>query len=143
MKLLTTMLGFLLYTGSVLAQTTGIQTLAMLEQSPAGTKTVRFVHAMNGKMDVDASFFSNNFTAKGKETAGDIKGFVNLIDSYGTLDVFQVNRTSIFTYVFTVNSAKAGWQTLTFYMHDQHPYKINGFEWKPSEKPEGENSMGI
>ena len=138
----------ILGTHTVFSQTTGKQSVGMLEESPAGMKTIRFIKAVNKDLTADEKFITTNFTSSLIEKSGKEKLLKILTEEIssndGKLTVFSVNRPSTFKYEYFVEGSKSGWLKIIFLMDNQNPYKIKGFELDGIEKPEGVgDSMGI
>lgn len=118
------------------AQVQGQQTKSMVERSPAGQKTIRFIKAVNDKMEVDSSFESN-FSSDGLKMMGDITKTINSISKkHGKLSVYSIYRPSYFIYEYKVNCEKTGWKLLKFDMLDQSPYGIIDYSISSIEKPD-------
>ena len=132
----------LLSTVSVFGQTTGKQTIGMIKESPAGSKTLRFIKAVNKDLTVDEKFITTNFTSS---VIGKVGGAEKLIDMLGkeipandgVLTVYSVNRPTTFKYEYTAKGSKSGWLKIIFHMDNQEPYRIKGFELELIEKPDG------
>ena len=126
----------------VLGQTTGKQTTGMLKESPAGSKTLRFIKAVNKDLTVNESFITTNFTAAIIDKVGGSDKLVTMLQKDiptedGALTIYSVNRPSNFEYEYIANASKSGWLKIIFHMDNKNPYKIKGFELEGIDKPAG------
>ncbi len=85
----------MLGTHTVFSQITGKQSVGMLEESPAGMKTIRFIKAVNKDLTADEKFITTNFTSSLIEKSGMEKLLKILTEEIssndGKLTVFSVN----------------------------------------------------
>jgi hypothetical protein len=132
----------LLTTVSVFGQTTGKQTIGMIKESPAGSKTLRFIKAVNKDLTADEKFITTNFTTAVIEKVGGAEKLIAMLGKEipandGVLTVYSVNRPTTFKYEYTAKGSKSGWLKIIFHMDNQEPYRIKGFELELIEKPDG------
>ena len=132
----------LLSTVSVFSQTTGKQTIGMIKESPAGSKTLRFIKAVNKDLTVDEKFIATNFTSSLIDKVGGAAKLIAMLGKEvptndGVLTVYFVNRPTTFKYEYTAKGSKSGWLKIIFHMDNQEPYRIKGFELELIDKPDG------
>jgi hypothetical protein len=132
----------LLTTISAFGQTTGKQTTGMLKESPAGSKTLRFIKAVNKDLTVDEKFVTTNFTSSIIEKVGGTEKLIAMLGKEiptndGVLTVYGVNRPSTFKYEYIAKGSNSGWLKIVFHMDNQNPYRIKGFELELIDKPDG------
>ena len=138
----------ILGTHTVFSQTIGKQTIGMLEESPAGMKTIRFIKAVNKDLTADEKFVTTNFTSSLIEKSGKEKLLKILTEEIssndGKLTVYSVNRPTTFKYEYLVEGSKSGWLKIIFHIDSQNPYRIKVFELDGLEKPDDlGDPMGI
>ncbi len=122
------------------AQTTGKQTAAMLSQSPAGGKIVRFIKAVNAT-DANEAFIKRNFEPKlvEKQTVSKLLGIINeaIPSEDGKLTVYSADRMETFKYELIAKGSKGGWVKLGFTFEENEPYRIAGFTLDGIDAPSG------
>ena len=114
----------------------------MLKESPAGTKTLRFIKTVNKDLSVDEKFVATNFTKTLIEKIGGSDKIIVILSKEiaandGALTVYTVNRPTNFKYEYITKGSKSGWLNLIFHLDNQNPYSIKGFELDGIEKPAG------
>ena len=115
---------------SASAQQTGKQSLAQLEESPAGSKIIWFFDAVKSGGVSDESiekYFSPKLIEK--MGADQLMGaFDNIKMNDGTLIMYQADRKTITEYKLTVKGTKSNeWMEMGFFFEDNPPYRIAGF----------------
>ena len=79
------------------AQIIGKQTVGMLEESPAGSKVLRVIKAINKKVEVDNNFVTTNFskTLIDKNDESTLKYMLTneIHEKDGYLTVYKIDRT--------------------------------------------------
>jgi len=121
------------------AQIMGKQTVGMLEESPAGSKVLRVMKAINKKVEVDDNFVTTNFskTLIDKNDESTLKYMLTneIHEKDGYLTVYKINRPETFKYVMTVKGSKSGWLLMIYHMENQSPYRILGLEIDAIDDP--------
>ncbi|MEP0987464.1 Cpe/LpqF family protein [Ekhidna sp.] len=115
---------------SISAQQKGKQTLAQLEESPAGSKIIWFFDAVKSG-GISAESIEKHFSPKLVEKMGSDKlmsAFDNIKMNDGTLIMYQADRKKITEYKLIVKGTKSNeWMEMNFYFEDNPPYRIAGF----------------
>lgn len=115
----------------VSAQTMGKQTIAQLEESPAGTKILWFIDAVNEGKAVTEEQVTQMFDVKLIEKMGmDFlqEAIADIQDNDGTLTVYSIKRKKVTEYTLDLKGEKSGsWLKMKMFFQDQRPYKIAGF----------------
>ncbi|WP_370086364.1 hypothetical protein [Ekhidna sp.] len=122
---------------SATSQQRGKQSLAQLEESPAGTKIIWFLDAVkSGKMSEEAveKYFAPKLIEK--MGADKLKGaFENIRNNDGTLIMYQADRKNMTEYKLIVKGTKSNeWMEMGFFFEDNPPYRIAGFTIDTTEK---------
>lgn len=111
------------------AQSMGKQTVAMMEESPAGSKILSFVKAVNKGEAVTDEFIKSIFHEDLIAKAGLVR-LKNIIEADmpendGKLSLYLVERTERFRFVVHAKGSKSGeWLKLDFLHKGAAPYKI-------------------
>lgn len=126
------LVAFLLAAGQITqAQSMGKQTVAMLEESPAGSKILRFVKAANKGEAISDDFIKLIFHEDLIAKAG-LAGLKNIMENDipendGKLTVYRVERVERFKFVMYAKGSKSGgWLKMDFTHKGSSPYKIVG-----------------
>ncbi|MCE7995338.1 MAG: hypothetical protein HEP71_25395 [Roseivirga sp.] len=113
------------------AQSMGKQTVAMLEESPAGSKILRFVKAVNKGEAIPDDFIKLIFHEDLIAKAG-LAGLKNMMENDipendGKLTLYLVERVERFKFVLYAKGSKSpGWLKMDFTHKGSSPYKIVG-----------------
>lgn len=122
---------FLISAQFIQAQSLGNQTVAMLEESPAGSKVLSFVKAVNKGEAVSDDFIKGIFHEDLIAKAG-LAQLRNIIEvdvpeNDGKLTVYRVERVERFKFVMYAKGSKSGgWLKMDFTHKGSAPYKIVG-----------------
>ena len=114
------------------AQTTGMQSVQQLQESPAGSKILAFVDFISSEDELSgenqSSFFSDGLIdRKGTEGLSAVVKDIRLND--GDLIIYQADRLSMFEYKLICKSGKTGsWLSFRVKFEEQMPYGIDGLE---------------
>ncbi|MEQ8903860.1 hypothetical protein [Ekhidna sp.] len=115
---------------SVVSQQKGEQSLAQLEESPAGSKIIWFLDALEAGEMSDQSI-EKYFAPKLIDKSGvdKLKGaFENIKNNDGRLILYQADRKNITEYKLIVKGTKSNeWMAMGFIFEDDSPYRIAGF----------------
>lgn len=115
---------------SISAQQKGKQTLAQLEESPAGSKIIWFLDAVESGTLSDESI-KKYFSPKLLEKIGPDKikaSFDDIQENDGTLILFIADRLNLAEYKLALKGSKSNeWLEMKFYFEDNMPYRIVGF----------------
>ncbi|WP_420318512.1 hypothetical protein [Ekhidna sp.] len=115
---------------SVASQQQGKQTLAMLNDSPAGSKIVWFLDAVKAG-EVSEESIKKYFSPKLIEKMGADKllaAFEDIKMNDGTLIMYQADRKNMTEYKMIVKGTKSNeWMEMGFYFEGERPYRIAGF----------------
>jgi hypothetical protein len=121
------LLGFII---SAVAQETGKQSFAQLEESPAGSKIIWFLDAVKSGNLTDESI-EKYFSPKLIEKLGADKlmaAFEDIKMNDGSLVMYQADRKEMTEYKLIVKGTKSNeWMEMGFYFEGESPYRIAGF----------------
>ncbi len=138
------MIALILSVGVLSAQQRGPQSLAQLEESPAGSKIITYVKMVNEKTEVSNGWIEDLFAPKLIESAGidRLKGLVSdSRNNEGQLHVYEVRRTSMFRYKLKVKGVKSGeWLDMVFTFEENEPYRIMGITLDNSDSASSKDS---
>lgn len=137
----------LIFAPQVQAQSMGKQTVAMMEESPAGSKILRFVKAVNKGESVSDDFIKTIFHEDLIAKAGLVK-LKNIIETDipendGKLSLYLVERTERFKFVVHAKGSKSNeWLKLEFLHKGAAPYRIESLGVDVvDEAPEGADKV--
>ncbi len=130
---------FLLFVSVSNAQQLGPQTLAMLEESPAGIRIVQFLSAVNDDSPVDEALVQKLFAQKliDKHGAGNLMGMLRDIRrNDAPVALYDASRTSQFEYALKLRStATGGWLSLGLNLEEAPPFKVQGLSIDITHQP--------
>lgn len=111
------------------AQSMGKQTLAMMEESPAGSKIIRFIKAVNKGEGVSEEFIKTIFHEDliAKAGLGRLKEIMEneIPENDGKLSVYLMRRTERFKFeIFAKGSKSNEWLKMEFLHKGANPYRI-------------------
>lgn len=127
---------------AVSAQQMGKQTLAQLEESPAGSKIIWFFDEVNSGSLSDESI-EKYFSAKLIERVGFDRlkaAFTDVVENDGKIILYQANKLKITEYRLLAKGSKSkGWLEMKFYFEESAPYGIRGYT--TDSVPPGDGSL--
>ncbi|MCO6476402.1 MAG: serine hydrolase [Phaeodactylibacter sp.] len=130
---------FLLFVSVSNAQQPGPQTLAMLEESPAGSRALQFLEAVNDDSPVDEALVQKLFAQKLIDKHGTAKLADMLKDirrNDAPVALYDAHRNAKFEYALKLQStATGGWLGLVLYLEENPPFKVAGISIDVSNKP--------
>lgn len=122
---------------SIIAQSTGKQSVAQLEESPAGSKILWFMDVIKSGKPVSDADVKAYFSPKLIEKMGldKLKGmFTEIQQNDGTLYIYIAKRESMTKYNLKVKGGKSDeWLEMQFFYEDSNPYRILGFTLDTTE----------
>lgn len=111
---------------------TGKQSIHQLKGSPAGSKVVAVINAINGEgEEVNESFVKKYFSPGNIERNG-VDKLITIISkdiarNDGKVTVYEANRKSMFEYSLLVKGTNQGnWMEFTFKIEPNQPYRVDG-----------------
>jgi len=134
-------LGLLIGLGlQVQAQQTGKQTVAMLKESPAGSKIITFVNAINKGETVTDELVQSIMSDALLKKAGmaQLKNMMenDIPENDGKLTVYKVERVEMRKFeLYALGSKSNEWVKMDFTIMDGRPYKIRGIGVDIVDKP--------
>lgn len=121
----------LVVTVTVTAQQRGPQTLGQLKESPAGSKILNYVTAINRGEDMTEEWVKKQFVPKLITSQGMDKliGYLKDVQTNEQqLSIYEANRLGMFKYKLKAKSKKTGeWLDLVFTFEESEPYRIAGY----------------
>lgn len=124
---------------SLFAQRTGPQSLAMLEESPAGSKIIQFIELLNNGKEVQEEDLSSLFSKRLIDKIGIQKliGFLEEIRATdGALTLFEADRIDMFEYNTKLfGSESESWVDAEFAFKNAPPYKMDSFGISTTDEP--------
>ncbi|MEQ9404894.1 MAG: hypothetical protein RIM99_14985 [Cyclobacteriaceae bacterium] len=119
------------------AQQKGIQTLAQMKESPAGSKIIEYIKMVNGEEAPADQWLKKLFTPKLVESMG-VKKLQGLIsetrEMEGQLHLYTARRTGMFKYKLLLKGVKSGeWLAMVFTFEEDEPYRILGITLDSTE----------
>lgn len=124
---------YLIFMGAcflVAAQQKGKQSLAQLRESPAGSKIIWFLDAVESG-NLTGESISKYFAPKLIDKIGSDKlvtAFEDIKMNDGSLVLYQADRKKMTEYELIVKGTKSNeWMKMGFYFEDENPYRIAGF----------------
>lgn len=123
----------------------GTQSLAMLEESPAGSHVIKFLDLLNegkdiGSAEIEAVFSKRLIEKFGTEGLSDLLHDVRQQD--GQLELWAANRTEKFAYELSLRSENTGdWIEGTMNLESTPPYRIDGFGLEIGSQPDAEEPI--
>ena len=134
-ELLTTLL--LTISVAVFGQQTGAQTLAQLQESPAGSKILDYLGMVNSTKKVPEGWTEKVFAPKLLEAMSSEK-IVGLItesrEMEGQMHLYDAKRTSMFRYKLLLKGVKSGeWLSMVFTFEEDEPYRVVGITLDSSD----------
>lgn len=112
------------------AQKMGPQTLAMLQESPAGSKIITFFEWINDGTEVSEDMLGQIFDSEVIERNGPgrmLSMFENIRSQDGQLELYDAERVSVSQYDLTVRGlASEEFLSMSFEFTSKPPYKIRG-----------------
>lgn len=116
---------------SLFGQKMGLQTLSDLSSSPAGSQILTLVNVVNSGNQVAEEDVRNVFAASTieKNGVGTLIGlFENIRQNDGNLSLYDVDRTSTFSYSIIAKGSKGNeWLSLPIGLEQEPPHKVNSF----------------
>lgn len=111
---------------------TGKQSANQLKGSPAGSKVVAVINAINGEgEEVNKAFVTKYFSPGNIERNG-VDKLIAIISkdiarNDGKVTVYEANRKSMFEYSLLVKGTNQGnWMEFTFKIEPNQPYRVDG-----------------
>ena len=134
-KLLILLLGFYV---SVTAQQTGLQSLAQLKESPAGSKIIKYIGSVNDGEELLDGWVTKLFAPKLIEKMS-VEKLLDIVTETrktdGQLHIYKANRSAMFKYRLKVNGLKSGeWFDMVFTFEEGEPYRITGITMDSTDK---------
>ncbi|MEP1033016.1 hypothetical protein [Ekhidna sp.] len=130
MKTITYFILIGLYT-SMFGQTMGKQSVAQLEESPAGSKILWFMDVVKGGEAISDEVIKTKFAPKLIEKMGldELKNMItDLQQKEGVLLVYKAKREKVTQYKLKVKGKKSNqWFEMQFYFEESRPYRLLGF----------------
>lgn len=125
------LLSIFLSSGQSAAQTIGPQTLDQLRESPAGSKILTFITAVNDRVAPTDKWAQENFSPSLLEKIG-MEGLFNFIaqikEMDGGLQIYDASRVEQFTYKLKAKGITSGnWVDVDFFFEEEPSYRIRGF----------------
>lgn len=117
------------------SQTRGPQTLAQLEESPAGGRTLKLLDLINSEMDLskeNTALFTENYLSK-KTEKGVYETIKNLHSKNGNLVLYSAERLSMYKYEMLVKSVHDKWFAIIIEIQQGPPFAIDEFEFNKTE----------
>lgn len=116
-------------------QTRGPQTLAQLEDSPAGSRTLKLLDLINSEMNFsneNKSLFSENYLSK-KTEKGLYESITDLQNKNGKIVLYSAERLSMYKYEMLVKSEHDNWLAIIIEIQQGPPFAIDEFEFNTTE----------
>ena len=123
---------FVCLTTAGYGQQLGLQSLAQLQESPAGNKLIQFFQAVNtqtsfSKKDVHQHFSIGLIEKLGEDQLFGI--FDDIRTNDGQIELYEINRISGTSYQLKGKGTKHGeWLNIGISMDEHPPHKINGLQ---------------
>lgn len=111
------------------AQTTGMQTLAQLKESPAGSKILKFIDIINNNRAFTDELIKELFSATiiQKHKISGLRGFLEDVKTNDkTITLFDANRKGMFKYELKIKNTAGEWVNMPFTFEKEPPYGIEG-----------------
>lgn len=118
--------------GTVMSQQLGQQSLAQLQESPAGSNILHFLKAINNKTefaetDVKELFATSLIDKHG--TQGLLAVFDDIKQNDGQIELYEADRVATFEYELKAKGLKhQKWLDIGITLDEQPPYKVNGIK---------------
>lgn len=121
------------------AQSIGKQSLAQLEESPAGSRILWFMDIIQKGEDVSDEEVKQNFSPKLIDKMGFDKlkdTFSDILENDGTLFIYEAKRKKMTEYKLRLMGEKSGeWLEMQFFFEDSNPYRMLGFTLDSTDGP--------
>lgn len=120
---------------------TGKQSIHQLKGSPAGSKVVALMKAINGEGEAVNEAFVKKYFSPGNIERNGVDRLITIISkdiarNDGKVTVYEANRQSMFEYKLLVKGSNQGnWMEFTFKIEPNQPYRVDGLMLRAGIEP--------